>query len=199
MPLPKGFVFTKESREKMSQSGKGRIFTDEHKANLSKPKTKKRPPFTEEHKRKLSEARKKRPLKEKTVKLKLPRVYSKRPYSTGKHNVSNRPEVKEKISLSKMGSKNPNWKGGVTPKNTAIRQSTEYKDWRIKVFQRDNYTCQECGSRGVTLHADHIKPFAYYPELRLVIENGRTLCVPCHQETETYGWKKSDYQLNEKI
>jgi len=79
-----------------------------------------------------------------------------------------------------------NWQGGVTPKNITIRMSREYKDWRTKVFQRDNYTCQECGNKGVTLQADHIKPFAYFPELRLVIDNGRTLCVPCHKKTENY-------------
>ena len=84
------------------------------------------------------------------------------------------------------GDKNINWKGGITPINMKIRQSLEYKDWRTNVFKRDDYTCQECGSRGVTLHADHINPFAYFPELRLVIDNGRTLCVPCHRKTPTY-------------
>lgn len=84
---------------------------------------------------------------------------------------------------------------GRTPENNRIRHSIEYRDWRIAVFTRDNYTCQECGSRGVTLHADHIKPFAYFPELRLVIENGRTLCVPCHQKTDTYKGKALKYKV----
>ena len=35
---------------------------------------------------------------------------------------------------------------------------------------------------GSKLNADHIKPFSLYPELRLIVENGRTLCVDCHKK-----------------
>lgn len=104
-------------------------------------------------------------------------------------------ETKLKMSNSRKGSKCHFWKGGVTPINQQIRTSKEYKDWRLKVFKRDNFTCQECGSRGVTLNADHIKPFAYFPELRLVIENGKTLCKDCHKKTDTYGSKAKKYKL----
>lgn len=88
------------------------------------------------------------------------------------------------------GEKHWNWKGGKSSVNNKIRSSLEYKQWREAVFARDDWTCQFCGKRGgQTLHADHIKPFAYYPELRLELSNGRTLCVPCHKTTDTYGNK----------
>ncbi len=81
------------------------------------------------------------------------------------------------------------WKGGVTPINEKIRRSVEYKVWRRSVFERDGGACAWCGSTE-DLQADHIQPFAYFPELRFVVENGRVLCLPCHKTTPTYKNKK---------
>lgn len=64
------------------------------------------------------------------------------------------------------------------------RNSPEASKWRMAVFERDDYTCQICGIRGTYLEADHIKPFAYFPELRFELSNGRTLCRPCHDKTK---------------
>lgn len=77
--------------------------------------------------------------------------------------------------------KNPNWKGGIGSINQIERRSNKLKEWRIKVFERDKYTCQDCNKIGGTLHAHHILPFATHKELRFEIGNGKTLCFKCHK------------------
>lgn len=77
------------------------------------------------------------------------------------------------------------WHGKKPPwekTNKDIRNSNQYREWRNKVFERDNYTCQHCGQRGGVLNAHHIKHFSEYKSLRYVVGNGLTLCFPCHKE-----------------
>jgi len=92
--------------------------------------------------------------------------------------------------LSKLGNKNPMWKGGITPETKRIRESANIKWWRKSVFERDSYTCQFCGKKGGKLNADHIKSFSKYPSLRFILCNGRTLCNDCHRKTDNYGNRK---------
>lgn len=96
-----------------------------------------------------------------------------------------------------------NWKGGVSQENYSERKNTmgtlRYKTWRKEVFDRDDFTCQICGIRGAEMHADHIKPYGLFPELRFELSNGRTLCVLCHRETETWGARIFKKSLNQLI
>jgi hypothetical protein len=92
-----------------------------------------------------------------------------------------------------------NWKGGVTLEKNLIRASALYREWRTGVFKRDNYTCKLCGETNTYIEADHIKPFAYYPESRFDLNNGRTLCKNCHKKVSStiIGSKRKDnYERN---
>jgi 5-methylcytosine-specific restriction endonuclease McrA len=106
-------------------------------------------------------------------------------------------QMKEKMRQAKLGKKRPprtwdvsgerhwNWKGGVSRAYKDGYYSVQYKTWRRKVFERDDYTCQECGARGyITAH--HKKSFAHYPKLKYVLDNGITLCESCHSKTDNY-------------
>lgn len=111
-------------------------------------------------------------------------------------------ETKKKLSLSKLGEKNPMWDGGTTKERKRIQNSKEYKLIRKACFERDNFTCLWCGIRSgngkrIILNADHIKPFADYPELRFALDNLRTLCIDCHRKTDTYGTRIKQYRLRQ--
>jgi len=129
-----------------------------------------------------------KPSKETRKKMSETNLKNPRRYWLGKKRPS--PSLKTRKKMSRVHIKrrefHPNWKGGKTAKLTALRHSLEYKLWREAVFERDNYTCQLCGQRGGKLNADHIKMFAYFPEFRFRISNGRTLCESCHKLTDTY-------------
>lgn len=94
-------------------------------------------------------------------------------------------EPKEPIKLairkpiSQAGSKNANWKGGLTELVRGIRRSPEYYQWRKAVLKRDNHTCRDCGAvEGVEAH--HIRAIMDYPEGIFEVGNGLTVCKDCH-------------------
>lgn len=103
--------------------------------------------------------------------------------------------IREKISDSLKGNKLclgkrwelPHRRKADYPEYLRLRKSSDMVQWRKSVFLRDDFTRQWCGQYGGKLNADHIKPFSKFPELRLILTNGRTLCVSCHRKTDTYG------------
>ncbi len=78
------------------------------------------------------------------------------------------------------------------PTNHEIRQSPEYREWRIAVLKRDNFQCLWC-KRTDNLEAHHIYSFASFPELRFDIKNGLTLCRSCHLLTPNHGSKEKAF------
>lgn len=167
---------SQEHKRKISKSLKGRIFTKGHVKKISKALTgRKRKPFSKEWKEKLGNAfrGKKRP-----------------PLSQ---------QCRERMSRARKGKnlrqENPNWKGGITIIYQAVRNSDKYGEWRRRVFERDNWTCQRCVkiSNG-NIVAHHIRRFAEILrenkintletaldcELLWDIDNGMTLCKTCH-------------------
>jgi ribosomal protein S27AE len=55
--------------------------------------------------------------------------------------------------------------------------------WGKRVKERDNFTCQKCGSKRF-INAHHIKNTRNFPELAFNIDNGITLCRSCHNKIE---------------
>jgi 5-methylcytosine-specific restriction endonuclease McrA len=161
----KGVVHTPETKERIRQAQLGKVYSPETLKKISIANTGK--VRTAEMRKRIGLASLGRKANNET-KAKLRAIHLGRKHS-------------KEWRLGTSGEKHWNWKGGITPINHKIRTSFEYKLWRKAVFERDNYTCKFCGTRGGIIHADHIKPFALFPELRFAIDNGRTLCKPCHQ------------------
>ena len=112
------------------------------------------------------------------------------------------PEHRRRLSNAHIGQQkgklNNRWKGGITFWVYKVRESFKYRQWRSDVYQRDSYTCQECGQRGGDLEAHHIKQFTKIIEENCIkdletalaceelwnLNNGQTLCVRCHNKTK---------------
>ena len=142
--------------------------------------------MSDETKRKISEAKKKNPTKYWLGKKRDQDTLDKMSESTKGREAWNKGITSEIDNRILSGSDMPNWKGGISRGYKTGYYSSKYKQWRIAVFERDDYTCQGCGEKGCYLTAHHIKSFAHYPELRFDIKNGKTLCEDCHSLTDNY-------------
>jgi len=111
-------------------------------------------------------------------------------------------EFKSNLDFSwATGINNWNWQGGISFLGKSlykqIRKIKVYSDWRKSIFKRDNYTCVNCKIMGGKLNADHYPiPFstlikenkintldsALNCDILWDINNGRTLCEPCHKK-----------------
>ena len=106
---------------------------------------------------------------------------------------------KGKKCPNQSGENHHNWKGGISPLRKWIPGTLEYKQWRRAVFQKDDFTCRQCRSRGGYLHVHHIKPMREILEEYQIksieeaigcaelwnVNNGVTLCRDCHAKTDS--------------
>jgi len=71
------------------------------------------------------------------------------------------------------------------------RKGKPYNQWRQAVLSRDNYQCKLCASTD-DLISHHIIEWEEDPSLRLDVDNGQTLCRPCHSRLHLKcdGWNK---------
>jgi 5-methylcytosine-specific restriction endonuclease McrA len=76
-------------------------------------------------------------------------------------------------------------------------KNPQWQKLRLKIFERDNWTCQECGSKDKTLHAHHKEYIAGNEPWEAPEDTLITLCDDCHGIEK----KKKDYlrKINEKL
>lgn len=98
----------------------------------------------------------------------------------------------ECYSKKLKGKTNPNYKLGHYLND--IRNTKEYKNWRLTVFRRDGFACKKCGkSKSGFLQAHHIRPKRDFPNLVYEVSNGITLCKTCHENVSQKEYDYVDY------
>lgn len=173
-------------------------FTDEHKRKLSQARIK----YLNEHPEVLIEQSRRTKDLVRQGKMGFPKGNSIRkgvdPWNKGKTAKEDPRIAKHANLINKVTGRPFNYKGGrkYFTHQERLKIAAELRQWRNQVFKRDNYTCQSCGARNgngkkIVLNADHIKSFVNYPDLRLDIDNGRTLCIDCHRKTDNFGGRTS--------
>jgi len=77
------------------------------------------------------------------------------PMDGKRHTLESRRKMSESAKKRGIkGPKHPRYQHGGFQVKHDLRRSSEYKWWRIQVFERDSYTCQKCGdSSGGNLRA----------------------------------------------
>jgi hypothetical protein len=120
-------------------------------------------------------------------KMRLSKLKAPTRYWSGKHRSEDtKKKIYEKLIGRRFnrnfckGEQHPCWKGGISTKNENYRKSIEFDIWRNSVYKRDGYRCRACGEKPRLLNAHHILSFSEYVDERFNIDNGITLCVPCH-------------------
>lgn len=93
--------------------------------------------------------------------------------------------TKIKLSISNRGKKHWNWMGDSPVYINKNYSNTRWKDLRLNILKRDNWTCQniDCGKNyrngKKRLHVHHIIPYKKTKDNSE--SNLITLCISCHK------------------
>lgn len=192
----KGMKYSLDSRRKMSETHKinwatGKETAVGRKKSIRKPlseKTKEKISNSNLGKKRSLETRKRISIAKKGKKLSEEHIYKIKVGNTGKHS----------------GKCSNLWKNGKTSLYRNIRDSPKYKEWREKIFKRDNYKCFfKCDNKKLVAH--HIVLFKVIIEKYKInsyedainckelwdTNNGLTVCNTCHNEIH------SESQINQ--
>ena len=115
-------------------------------------------------------------------------------YDKSEHHFCNVECMSKYHSKTYKGENNPNYNPDITNEEREKgRIGIGIINWRVKVYERDNYTCQCCkDNKGGNLNAHHLNSYNWDKEHRTDINNGITLCEKCHKEFhKIYGYGKN--------
>lgn len=190
---------TKVAKEKIGKAAKGRKFTKEARKKMSEMRKGKKPyEMTEEIRRKISKSHKGKPSgmsgKKQSEQAKRKMSIAKKGKVPHLFTKATRKKMRQRM-MGIRQEKAPHWKGGYTSLQQQIRDLAKYKRWRLRVLQRDSWTCQKCGEKErnkIVVH--HIKEWMILlreNKIKTVeeainckklwnIDIGMTLCKKCH-------------------
>ena len=97
------------------------------------------------------------------------------------------------IVNSYKGKNHPQWNESLTEEERGKRRNLPGLSlWREFIFEKDDFTCKSCLSRGGKLNTHHLDGWHWCEEKRLDKENGITLCEKCHRAFhKIYGTKNN--------
>ena len=90
---------------------------------------------------------------------------------------------------SQTGNKHHNYNPHLTDEERERLRGQDHVHWREKVFERDDFTCNICKTRGGKLNAHHLDGDNWCKDKRFDVDNGVALCDDCHKKFHTaYGY-----------
>lgn len=159
-----GSKHTEETKKKISDKLKGRIFTEEHKRKIGLATKRQIPTMLGKHH--TEETKLKMSLKQKGKKFSI------------QHRKNLRSALIKTIKNKKEN--HSNWQGGITPEKYPNKWGEILRE---KIRKRDNYKCQICGCPQkeclAKLSVHHID----YNKENIVYSNLISLCTSCHMKT----------------